>query len=330
MAKIVLGVGTSHSPMLSTQPEHWADHSTRDHAYPLFNSDGTKLEFAELAKENDGKLRPRITVEAMRDNFARTEAALAKIRLALKEAAPDVCVIIGDDQDEMYHHDSMPSFAIYYGDEIVCKKPDMSKKAPALHLSAWGYYTDEPTTYPGHQKLALHLIDHLIGAGFDVVASASQPGGTGMSHAYTFLYQRLLDSTVPIVPVFINTYYPPNQPRAARVIEFGDALRAALARFPDNTRVAVIASGGLSHFLVDEALDLSVLDALSAGQLSFLATMSEGALKSGNSEIKNWAATGSIMAPSKMQLIDYIPAYRSEAGTGCGLAFGIWQPAGTL
>lgn len=327
MAKIVLGVGTSHSPMLSTPPENWLDHSTRDHAYPLFDSDGARLDFAQLAEGNNGKLNPLVTVDTMREHFSRTEAALATIREALKDAAPDVCVVIGDDQDEMFHHDNMPCFSIYYGNEIVCKKPDMSKKAPALHLSAWGYYTDEPTTYPGHAKLALHLIDHLVDEGFDVSASVAQPGGTGMSHAYTFLYRRLLDPSVPIVPVFINTYYPPNQPRASRVIEFGSALREALARFPEDTKVAVIASGGLSHFLVDEKLDRSVLDALCSGKLAPLAGMSEKALKSGNSEIKNWAATGSIMAPARMQLIDYVPAYRSEAGTGCGLAFGLWKPS---
>jgi hypothetical protein len=312
--------------MLSTEPEHWLDHATRDHAYPLFDADGVKLEFAELARRRNGALESAITVDAMRENFSRSEAALDVIRQALKEAAPDVCVVIGDDQDEMFHHDNMPCFSIYYGSEIVCKKPDMSKKAAALHLSAWGYYTDEPTTYPGHAKLALHLIDHLLDAGFDLSASSTQPGAMGMSHAYTFLYRRLLDPSVPIVPVFINTYYPPNQPRAARVLEFGAALRAALNRYPDNTRVAVIASGGLSHFLVDEALDRSVLDALTEGRLPVLATLSENALKSGNSEIKNWAAAGSMMAPLKMRLIDYIPAYRSAAGTGCGLAFGIWQP----
>jgi hypothetical protein len=109
------------------------------------------------------------------------------------------------------------------------------------------------------------------------------------------------------------------------VLEFGTAVRAAISSFPGNTRVAVIASGGLSHFLVNEDLDRSVLDAMSAGELSGLAGLSENALKSGNSEIKNWAATASIMAPLKMRLVDYIPAYRSEAGSGCGLAFGVWK-----
>jgi 3-O-methylgallate 3,4-dioxygenase len=325
MAEIVLGVGTSHTPLLSTPPEHWLDHAVRDHSYPLFDWNGARLDFSELAKQNNGKLRALISIDAMRDHFSRSESALGVIRKALKDAAPDVCVVIGDDQEEMFGHDNMPSFGIYYGSEIVCRKPDWSSKPVALQMSAWGYYTDEPSVYPGHAKLALHLIDHLLDAGFDPAASSTQPGGLGMSHAYTFLYRRLLDRSVPIVPVFINTYYPPNQPRAARVVEFGRALRDALDRYPDDVKVAVIASGGLSHFLVNETLDRSALDAMCSGQLSPLEKLPESALKSGNSEIKNWAAAASIMAPEKMELIDYIPAYRSEAGTGCGIAFGIWK-----
>jgi hypothetical protein len=310
--------------MLSTPAENWLDHAVRDHSYPLFDIDGVKIEFAQWAQENGNSLDSKITVEAMRSHLARSEAAMAEIRQALRAAAPDVCLVIGDDQDEMFHHDNMPCFSIYYGREIVCRKPDMSKRAPAMQMAAWGYYTDEPTSYPGDPKLALHLINDLLDRGFDLSASANQAAGVGMSHAYTFLYRRLLDASVPMVPVFINTYFPPNQPRTARVLEFGQALRDALARYPEDTRVAVIASGGLSHFLVNETLDREVIDALCAGDPSRLGSLSENALKSGNSEIKNWVAAGIMMAPHKMRLIDYIPAYRSQAGTGCGLAFGLW------
>jgi hypothetical protein len=326
MAKVVIGIGTSHSPMISTPAEHWLDHSARDPHYPLFDSDGRRLDFADLAAAKGPGLADKISPSAMHEYLARSEQALDEIRSAIAAAKPDVCLVIGDDQDEMFHHDNMPCFGIYYGSEILCKKPDMSKKAPALHLSAWGYYTDEPTPFPAHPELALHLIRQSIEQGFDVSASATQPGGTGMSHAYTFLYRRLLNATVPSVPVFINTYYPPNQPKISRVIEFGAALRSALSSFDDDCRVAVIASGGLSHFLVDETLDRSVLENCVKGDLNGLGALSEEALKSGNSEIKNWAAVASIMAPSTMKMIDYIPAYRSQAGTGCGLAFGIWRP----
>lgn len=327
MARIVLGVGTSHSPMLSTPAEHWLGHAVRDPAYPLFDSDGRALAYDELAKKNGERLAPLIEPSAMPGNLARTDAALGRLREAIAAARPDVCVVIGDDQDELFHHDNMPCFSVYYGKNILCRKPDMSKKAPALQMAAWGYYTDEPTRFPAHPALAQHLIAQAIGDGFDVAASASQPQELGMSHAYTFLYRRLIAADVPCVPVFINTYFPPNQPRIARVVAFGRMLREAIESFEPDLRVAVVASGGLSHFLVDEALDRAVLDHCASGNVDALAAIGEGALKSGNSEIKNWAALASLMSPARMQLVDYVPAYRSPAGTGCGLAFGTWEPA---
>lgn len=326
MATIVAGIGTSHSPMISTPAEYWLLHAARDRAYPLFDSKGNRLDFDELERANGRRLEPLIDPAAMPGLFARTEAALARLRDRIVQAAPDVCVIIGDDQDELFHHDNMPCFSVYYGDKMTCRKPDMSKRAEAMQRAAWGYYTDEPTDFPACSGLARHLIDRALSSGFDVAASASQPDGFGMSHAYTFVYRRLMDTRIPSVPVFINTYFPPNQPRIGRVLAFGHMLREAIESYEPGMRVLVIASGGLSHFLVDEELDRTVLGLCSAGDLDGLASIGEGALKSGNSEIKNWAALAALMAPARMDLLDYVPAYRSPAGTGCGLAFGVWEP----
>jgi hypothetical protein len=329
MARIVIGVGSSHSPLLSTPPEHWVDHAARDHVYPLYDLDGQRLLFAALEQRHGEQFRPLIAAGVMRSHFARTEAALAQLRQALADAAPDLCVVIGDDQEELFHRDNMPAFSVYYGDQVLCKKPDLSRNSPALQMAAWGHYTDQPTPFPGHPSFARHLIEQLIGARFDVGASAAQPGGVGMSHAYTFLYRRLLAASVPMVPVFVNTYYPPNQPRIGRALEFGAALRAAIEAHPQDLRVAVIASGGLSHFLVNESLDRRVLASLADGDPAALGRLPESALLSGNSEIKNWAVAAAALAPAPMRLIDYVPAYRSAAGTGCGLAFGLWDPSGT-
>ena len=61
--------------------------------------------------------------------------------------------------------------------------------------------------------------------------------------------------------MFLNTYFPPNQPRPKRCYEFGQAMRKAVESFPGDARVGVLASGGLSHFLVDEELDRAILKA---------------------------------------------------------------------
>lgn len=263
--------------------------------------------------------------EVMRAHFVRCEAALSRLRAAVIQARPDACVVLGASQQEMYPSGTMPMFSVYSGDRFLCQAPDSSQWPLASRMAAWGYFGDEPYFYPCHTGLARHLLDRLRDAGQQ--AECVQPiPGVGMGRAYTFLYRReLCPPQLPMVPVFINTYYPPSQPSVDRVLAFGSALRAALDSYPGKVRIAVFVSGGLSHFLVNEPLDRALLAALCSGEPGKLEKVPEASFKSGTSEIKNWLAMGSAMAPGNMTLLDYIPGYRSKAGTGCGLAFGLWE-----
>jgi len=90
-------------------------------------------------------------------------------------------------------------------------------------------------------------------------------------------------------------------------------------------RVGIVASGGLSHFLVSEDLDHRVLEACAAGDTDTLAAIPEVVLQSGTSEIKNWITVAAACQGLHFKLIDYIPGYRTLAGTGTGLAFATWQ-----
>ena len=152
-------------------------------------------------------------------------------------------------------------------------------------------------------------------------------GVNSAPHAYGFVYRRVMrDKVVPHVPVFVNTFYPPNQPPAGRCFEFGRALARAIAAWPRDWKVAVIASGGLTHFVIDESFDRCVLEALQKGDATKLASLPESMFQSGTSEIKNWIAVAGAMAEAglTMNLIDYVPCYRSEAGTGSAMGFAKW------
>ena len=133
---------------------------------------------------------------------------------------------------------------------------------------------------------------------------------------------------IPIVPVFVNTFWQPNPPAASRCYDFGVALGAAISSFPEDLRVGVVASGGLSHFVIDEELDRGFLQALVAKDKEFMVSLKDDELRSGTSELRNWVAVGGALASSELtaQVIDYLPCYRSEAGTGCAMAFMAWQP----
>ena len=132
------------------------------------------------------------------------------------------------------------------------------------------------------------------------------------------------DKPVPIVPVLLNTYFPPSQPRPARCYAFGQALRKAVESFPADIRVGIAASGGLSHFLVDEDLDRAILKALADKDADFLKRIPRHKLHAGSSEILNWVALGGALEPLDLTWFEYVPGYRTPAGTGTGLSFAAW------
>ena len=130
--------------------------------------------------------------------------------------------------------------------------------------------------------------------------------------------------TIPVVPIMQNTYYPPNQPRPRRSYEFGSALRNAIETWKSHARVAVLASGGFSHFVLDEELDHKALQALQDKDIDAIASLPLERLQSGTSEIRNWITTAGAVQHLDMEVFDYVPCYRSLAGTGCAMAFAQW------
>ena len=130
-----------------------------------------------------------------------------------------------------------------------------------------------------------------------------------------------------ILPIVENTCYPPSQPTVRRSYKFGEQIRAAIESWDSDARVAVVASGGLSHFVVDEELDWMVLDALKDKDAESLMGVPRERLYSAASETQNWIALGGVLQDTdlNMELVEYVPVYRTPAGTGGGWGFARWQ-----
>ena len=105
----------------------------------------------------------------------------------------------------------------------------------------------------------------------------------------------------------------------------GRKIAAALEASPHSARVAVVASGGLSHFLCEEALDRRVIAALRCGDAQTLAAIPQQSMLSGSSEIRNWIMVGGMVAALKPDFTEYIPVRRTPVGTGIGLGFMTWK-----
>jgi hypothetical protein len=194
-----------------------------------------------------------------------------------------------------------------------------------IRAASWAAHSDSQQHHPVQSALSAHVAEQLARDDFDITVFTQQPAGRTLGHAFTFPRYRLgLPAETPIVPVFVNTYYPPNVPSAARCYELGRALRRAVESWPHEARVAVVASGGLSHFVVDEELDRQVLDAFTARDATVLGSLSRDQMRSGTSEILNWIVAAGALEDLAPTVLDYVPGYRSPAGTGAGMAFVRW------
>jgi hypothetical protein len=187
MARIVLGIGTSHTPHVNTTPDRWEDRAGRDRRNPdLLGRDGEMHNYDELVAVKEWNVdESRLTPELWNGLHARTQGAI-------------------DDQHEFFHDDGTPTFAIYRGESVDDFAPDQERQeamAAGLRAALWATHS-----------------------------ALSQPKDRSLGHAFTFPRRRLMgDTIVPLLPVLISTYYPPNQP----------SPRAMLARRAEEPRLRI-------------------------------------------------------------------------------------------
>jgi len=329
MADIVLGLGTSHSPMLNSPAEDYPKHAEIDaKGRRLLDKFGRPTTYGELLANAHPSIRDQLKLEVMQERVEKCTASIEKISKELENAKLDALVVIGDDQNEQYAEDNMPAILIYTGETIANNPLHMDEDAPEFWRRARAQYHEEGGVreYPVASKLALHMVDHLMDQGFDISHSKRLGKDIGEGHAFGFVHRRIMkDSVIPVVPVAINTYSAPNQPRPRRCYQLGQEIRKAVKSATGYERVGILGSGGLSHFYLDEELDQRVLDACRNKDGESLSTIPPAQLNSGSSEIRNWitAAGASEHLDTKWQ--EYYPCYRSPAGTGYGAAFAVWR-----
>ncbi len=340
MAEIVLGIWTTHGPTLSSSPEEWllrlpADQQRNDHPFR-----GGTYDFASLVRlrehENFGA---RATLEERRRRASLCRAAIEKVADIFAAARIDVAVIFGNDQREIFLEDLTPALTAFNG-PVIWNEPssdDQAAKAPpGIHASERGHKPPRYTEYPGHPELANCIIRQAVAEEFDVACSSKlpqHPGNwhSGIGHAFGFIYRQIMrDQPVPNVPLFTNTFFPPNQPPAHRCFQFGQAVGRAIRSWQSDARVAVIGSGGMSHFVIDEDFDRLIIDAIQMRDEERLCAIGEDYFQSGTSEIKNWVGAAGCLFDTGLSgdLIDYVPCYRSQAGTGTANGWITWNVQG--
>jgi 3-O-methylgallate 3,4-dioxygenase len=340
MARIVYGFGSSHGPLLSTPPERWDMRAADDRKNPQHPFRGGTYTFPELVEVRAGErdFIKEMSLETRRERHERNQRALDRLAEKFAEVSPDIVVLVGDDQHEWFYDDIQPSFTVFCADQVINTAIDQEKyktKSPGIQFAMSASQPPEDHVYPVPSELAHAIIEQAINDEFDVAASMKQRanarGTIGVGHAVGFIYRRILkDRPVPVVPILLNTYFPPNQPTAKRCYEFGQSIGRAIRGWNGpsaDKRVAICASGGISHFVVDEDFDMRMLNAIKHRDTKAIFDEPHNMFRSGTSETKNWITVAGILSETKlrMKLLDYVPCYRSEAGTGNAMAFATWE-----
>jgi 3-O-methylgallate 3,4-dioxygenase len=241
--------------------------------------------------------------------------AIAKLRDKISALNPDVLMIVGDDQHENLVDDNMPPFTIFI--------------APEVEASASLRYLNQPksenrTKYHVEATLAKALIDGLMEEGFDPSYSKKTRYDGGLGHAFARVLKFLSpQASHSIVPIMVNTYYPP-APSAKRCVQFGRAMAKVLRQASGNQKVVIIASGGLSHTKIDERLDEGFIRSLQQNNLDYMRAMRASDLVEGTSEIRNWIVSAAA-ADRPGTMLDYFPLYRTNTGVGCAMGFAHWD-----
>ena len=175
------------------------------------------------------------------------------IRDWLATTRPDVMVVFYNDHGLNFFLDKMPTFAIGAAPEY--RNAD----------EGWGIPTLAPLR--GDTDLSWHLVNALVAQEFDIVSCQEMQVDHACSLPLKLLYPDG-DCPVAVVPVCINTVQFP-LPKARRVYALGKAVGEAIRAWDSSKKVAVVASGGLSHQLdgeragfINKAFDLQFLDSM--------------------------------------------------------------------
>jgi len=317
-----LGLASSHAPGMWAPPETWGRFFDR-------MPDEIKNHLPYTAKVEFESL------EIRQDYYNRIHTAFAVLREQFQAYKPDALIMIGDDQGDMFDDACNPTFSIYTGEEPIWGLDIRDR------MSGGGSSFMRPpgeikkVYFNNHVELSKVLLKGLIKRGFDMANlgkfEARGAPERGVSHMLVNLAPEVdPGQQVPTIGIFLNEYYPP-LPSAERCAQLGEAIADILADRPE--RVAIYASGGLSHFpgeynvgWIDHALDKWILERLERNDIEamkHLFTFDSDNMRAGTGEVRAWI---SVMAAMKRpaKFVEYVPAHSTV--TGCGFVY--WPVVG--
>jgi len=211
----------------------------------------------------------------------RVRLGLGEVGARLSALQPDFWIIVANDHANQFLLHCTPPFCFHLGAEVG------------------GSFAGRDFHFSIASDAAMRLMRHMQDEDFDPAFT----NNAGIDYAFG-IPLTFLGVTAPIVPVYVNSYVPP-QPSMQRCFRFGEALARGVAAV--GLRAVVIASGGMSHFPGTErysepevVFDKDLFAILKGGNLRHLLALEERFLDSkGNVELRSWAMAAGMLGERK-------------------------------
>lgn len=243
---------------------------------------------------------------AVPDRSARLDAAWALTTEELLASAPDAIVVVATDHYETFHLQHHPSFCVGIGDTY----------------EGWAEFGNPGGTVVGDAQLATELLTALVAQDFDM----SRSHDIRLDHSFMVPLVRLGLTHLPVVPLYVNCNTPP-LPSLRRCHALGLAIANAAAELPSGSRLAVLGTGGMSHWVglprfgdINERWDREVLDRLSSGDVTDILTWSDGEIETvagnGALELRTWLVAHAASGATGGEVLAYEPMTPWAIGAG--------------
>lgn len=155
--------------------------------------------------------------------------------------APDVAIVVYNDHASAFSLELTPTFTL--GLAEVFRPADQ------------GYGRRKVPDVAGHPDLAVHLLERLVADEFDMAQALEMDVDHGLTVPLSVLCGTPPAWPFPVIPLAVNVIKYP-QPTARRCFRLGEAIGRAVSSYPEDLRVAVIGTGGMSHQLQGERAGL--------------------------------------------------------------------------
>ncbi len=122
----------------------------------------------------------------------------------------------------------------------------------------------------GHPELAWHIAESLVLDEFDITLVNEMPVDHGLTVPLSLMFGEPEAWPCPVIPLCVNVIqYPP--PTGNRCYQLGRAIRKAVRAFPEDLKIVIFGTGGMSHQLqgeragvINQGFDGMFLDKLAA------------------------------------------------------------------